>query len=461
VLIQPSRALPSNIQVQIGFSSPMADDPPPHFVCPIFQTVMSDPVMEPAGHSYERSAIESWLARNGTSPTTRESLQVGDLLPNRNLRDAISAWQATHGELNPDDITQGRQIGVGSYKTVYQGELRRGGRHVPCALLRIRQPGAAVEEAATLRKLGPHPHLIRYYGVLHDGGTAVLVTELAPLGSLADYMAEHDLERTHDVIAGQIASAMQALAALQIVHCDLAARNVLVVALDESCPSKTLIKVTDFGLALSVAYKTHAYQQTNELPYRWMPPESLRSRRFTGKSDVWAFGVLIYELLSNGELPYFAVSSNDDVIRGVADGSLTLELPQDAPAPHLWSIAKTHCFSTSAKDRPTFTEIVAFIHTAASAASGDIYYHGTSLAAALSIQKDGFDVTMSGSNAGAMLGDGVYVTKVGVVWSDSCNCHDRDTKEWLRQQYRSRPSTEERGEVAYTTNIPRSAWTRQ
>ena len=75
----------------------------------------------------------------------------------------------------------------------------------------------------------------------------------------------------------------------------------LLFAFDASNPAATRVKITDFGLAVDRLYQTHAYGAQNEdVPFRWMPPEALKKRRFSEKSDVWAFGVTAWELLRTG-----------------------------------------------------------------------------------------------------------------------------------------------------------------
>ena len=115
---------------------------------------------------------------------------------------------------------------------------------------------------------------------------------------------------------------MAALSGSGLIHRDLATRNVLVFAFDKDNPAATRVKITDFGLAVDRLYQTHAYGAQNEdVPFRWMPPEALKKRRFSEKSDVWAYGVTAWELLTDGEVPFAFISSNEAVAELVRTNS--------------------------------------------------------------------------------------------------------------------------------------------
>ena len=161
-----------------------------------------------------------------------------------------------------------------------------------------------------------------------------MLTELAEGGSLDTFLEEHEEEMTLEhqlIILQQVCSAMQTLAHAGLVHRDLAARNVLVTAFDAAKPAITKVKVTDFGLAVSLHYQTHSTVAGDEVPFRWMPPEALRRRRFSEKSDVWSFGVFAWELLSGGDIPYAFIMSNEEVAQRVVDGE---RLPRPRQCPH-------------------------------------------------------------------------------------------------------------------------------
>ena len=158
------------------------------------------------------------------------------------------------------------------------------------------------------------------------------------------------------VILQQVTSGMEALVDQKLIHRDLALRNVLVFALDLADAAATSVKVADFGLTVNSYTAGYNYVQGGPKPIRWLAPESLRRGKYSEKSDVWSYGVLAWELLSNGEIPYFGIPSDEGVIQHVIAGN-QLARPTEQPCPDpLWSIV-TSCWAKLAKDRPTFSRI--------------------------------------------------------------------------------------------------------
>ena len=341
--------------------------PLPSFFCKISDEIMRDPVFSADGHTYERAQIEQWLARHDTSPATGARLPHKDLVPNFALRQAIEEWEKTHAmHIRRADVElPERPISEGSFKTVYKGTLRV---HVSdgqtktqtVAVLKMRK-GDCSTEARTFLKLGRHPRLVRFHGQCIDGEEQLLVTEFAERGSLSDAFAvlEDDLTLDHMVVMMmQIGQAMEHLAAEGITHRDLAARNVLVFGFDKQDVRMTSVKVTDYGLAVGLYGRSHVTLGSAELPVRWMPPESLQKGRFGEKSDVWACGVTLWEILTRGNIPYFHIVADDRVLAHVCGGArlpreqITSECPD-----RLWAVMSS-CWSVSPKDRPTFSELV-------------------------------------------------------------------------------------------------------
>lgn len=134
----------------------------------------------------------------------------------------------------------------------------------------------------------------------------------------------------------------------QIIHRDLAARNILVTE-DHTC------KIADFGFARDVM-SSHVYERKSEgrLPIRWMAPESLYDNIFSVKSDIWSYGVLIWEVVTLGSTPYPGISAAD-VMRRVRDG-YRLEKPEHCRR-ELYNIMY-YCWDKDAQERPNFSELV-------------------------------------------------------------------------------------------------------
>ena len=318
---------------------------------------MRDPVNCAAGQSYERANIERWLASHDTTPQTGAQLPNKTLTPNHALRNSIEEWLTANFKLVPRSAVTFDEhvIASGSFKSVHRGTLQ--GRSEPIAVLRMRMGGSCEEEAAKLVKLGRHPGLVRYFGVCTEGPEQLLLTELAPHGSLDQFLEEREDEVTlpHKLkMLEQICAGMIALSGTGMVHRDLATRNILVFAFDAGNPAATVVKITDFGLAVERMYQTHATVQGDELPFRWMPPEALRKRRFSEKSDVWALGVTAWELLTDGDVPYGLIGSNEVVGQRVIGGE---RLPRPDGCPDaLWALL-LRMWAAGPAERPTFVEI--------------------------------------------------------------------------------------------------------
>jgi len=198
-----------------------------------------------------------------------------------------------------------------------------------------------------------------------------MVMEFAPLGSLdhalrkaeEDGMDVSNLVKT--TVAMQVAEAMAHLHLLDVVHRDLAIRNVLVFKFDAHDWRRILVKVTDYGLSLLVnkgftagATPTVVEIMTNSAgaagPTRWMAPESILRRIYSKKTDVWAFGVFLYEVWTLAMIPYYLISDDREVARMVVDGE-RLQQPDSCPD-HVYIIMQ-ECWRTIQRERPSVPEI--------------------------------------------------------------------------------------------------------
>ena len=332
---------------------------------------MTDPVICADGQTYERHAIEAWFALGMmTSPSTGAALPHRTLTQNIVLRNCIEEWQEIHGMhlRRADIVMEAIPCAAGSFKNVYRGSLRitkLGGdsKRVEVAVLKMRRGDCAME-ARMLLRIGRHPRVVRFVGQCVDGEDQLLITEFAPLGSLTDAFATmgDKITLAHSVvIMQQIAQAMEHLVSEKILHRDLAARNVLLFAFDENNVRKTSVKLSDYGLAVGIYNRSHVSFASGDKPVRYMPPEALQKAWFSEKSDVWAFGVTCWEILTLGDVPYFKILE-ERIIAHVCDGG-RLQLVGDSQlvgeCPEaLWGLINS-CWCTVAKDRPTFAEVVA------------------------------------------------------------------------------------------------------
>ncbi|XP_065219273.1 fibroblast growth factor receptor homolog 1-like [Planococcus citri] len=212
-----------------------------------------------------------------------------------------------------------------------------------------------VSEMEVLKLLGNHPNILRLLGCCSQGGPLLVITELAHNGNLKNFLQKHrhqsikPTEITLLTYARQIAQGMIHLTAMKCIHRDLAARNVLVTA-DHT------MKIADFGLARNVENSEY-YKKTTEgrLPVKWMAPEALLHNKYSIKSDVWSYGVLLWEIVTFGENPYPSIKSFAGVIQVIIQNR-RLEKPLNTSA-DVYNLM-LDCWKYEPKQRPNFSTIV-------------------------------------------------------------------------------------------------------
>ncbi|XP_050668127.1 focal adhesion kinase 1 isoform X2 [Leptidea sinapis] len=204
-----------------------------------------------------------------------------------------------------------------------------------------------LEEAYIMQQFS-HPHIIGLVGVC-SSPPIWIVMELATLGEMRAYLQQnaHRLETCTLVLyIYQLSTALSYLESKKFVHRDIAARNVLV-----STP--TCVKLADFGLSKMVEDKSYYKASRGKLPIKWMAPESINFRRFTSASDVWMFGVCMWEILMLGVKPFSGVKNNDVI--GKLENGERLALPPRCP-PRLYSLM-SRCWSYEPSQRPTASHL--------------------------------------------------------------------------------------------------------
>ncbi|NWT37078.1 INSR protein, partial [Rissa tridactyla] len=271
-------------------------------------------------------------------------------------------------EVPRDKITLLRELGQGSFGMVYEGiakDIVKGEPETRVAVKTVNESASLRErieflnEASVMKGFSCH-HVVRLLGVVSKGQPTLVVMELMAHGDLKSYLrslrpdAENNPGRPPPTLremiqmAAEIADGMAYLNAKKFVHRDLAARNCMVA-------EDFTVKIGDFGMTRDI-YETDYYRKGGKglLPVRWMAPESLKDGVFTTYSDVWSFGVVLWEISSLAEQPYQGLS-NEQVLKFVMDGGY-LDQPDSCPE-RLHSLMQM-CWQYNPKMRPTFIEII-------------------------------------------------------------------------------------------------------
>lgn len=198
------------------------------------------------------------------------------------------------------------------------------------------------------------PNVVYFFGIYQSPSKEqYIVTELLPLGNLRDLLQKNQSNFTQQQllsVAQQTCAGMTYLASHKIVHCDLAARNLLVKYGEAG---DYIIKVADFGLSKVATKKKSEDQFLTRYPIKWSAVEILEHASFSSKSDVWSFGVTLFEIYSFGSEPYSGMKI-EEVIQKVKSG---YRLPQPSQCPDSIFHIMQMCFKTKPEDRPDFGTI--------------------------------------------------------------------------------------------------------
>uniref|UniRef100_A0A672HMY3 Focal adhesion kinase 1 n=1 Tax=Salarias fasciatus TaxID=181472 RepID=A0A672HMY3_SALFA len=253
-------------------------------------------------------------------------------------------------EIQRDRIELGRCIGEGQFGDVHQGVYNCPDKPaLPVAIKTCKNCTSDsvrekfLQEALTMRQFD-HPNIVKLIGVITENPVWIIM-ELCTLGEVQVRKYSLDLA-TLILFAYQLSTALAYLESKRFVHRDIAARNVLVSSVD-------CVMLGDFGLSRYMEDSSYYKASKGKLPIKWMAPESINFRRFTSASDVWMFGVCMWEILMYGIKPFQGVKNND-VIGRIENGE-RLAMPPQCP-PTLYSLM-TKCWSYDPSKRPRFTEL--------------------------------------------------------------------------------------------------------
>ncbi|XP_029133690.1 ephrin type-A receptor 7 isoform X3 [Labrus bergylta] len=286
-------------------------------------------------------------------------------------------------ELDASCIKIERVIGAGEFGEVCSGRLKLPGKRDVSVAIKTLKVGYTEKQRrdflceASIMGQFDHPNVVHLEGVVTRGKPVMIVIEYMENGSLDAFLRKHDGQFTVIQLVGMlrgIAAGMRYLSDMGYVHRDLAARNILV-------NSNLVCKVSDFGLSRVIdddpeaVYTTTGKmkdimnviftpatdlrftEQGGKIPVRWTSPEAIQYRKFTSASDVWSYGIVMWEVMSYGERPYWDMS-NQDVIKAIEEG-YRLPAPMDCP-PGLHQLM-LDCWQKDRAERPKFDQIVGIL----------------------------------------------------------------------------------------------------
>lgn len=252
-------------------------------------------------------------------------------------------------------LTLQDKIGQGNFGSVLKGVYKlSNGKKIEVAVKQLKTEGIAtqkseIEHEARIMMNLDHPNIVRMIGMCHDV-TMMLVMELAASGPLHKYLKRHKglSPRQILILMLQVSEGMAYLDSMHFVHRDLAARNVLVV-------NSHYVKISDFGMsrAMGVGNDYYKAERAGKWPLKWYAPECIYFFKFTTKSDVWSYGITMWEALTFGGKPYDGLQGQE-VIQFL-ENNQRLACPAVCPR-NVYALMSS-CWEFQPEERPSFSEI--------------------------------------------------------------------------------------------------------
>lgn len=305
--------------------------------------------MQQNGHTTAEIQEEVALTNMGTTATAEKRHSTNDKLqfPRADLLTITTLGKGEFGEVL---LAKAKNIEEGEEETV-----------VLVKSLQSRDEQVQLDfrrEAEMFSKLS-HGNVVRLLGLCKEAEPHYMILEYYDLGDLKQFLriskstdekikSQPISTKTKVSICAQVAHGMEHLSNHRFVHKDLAARNCLI-------NGQRHIKVSSLSLSKDVYNSEYYHYRQAWIPLRWLPAESVFEDDFSTKSDIWAFGVLMWEVFSLGELPYTKLS-DDEVLEGLQAGKIKLPAPDGCPSKVYKLMVR--CWASSLKERPSFSEIV-------------------------------------------------------------------------------------------------------
>lgn len=297
-----------------------------------------------------------------------------------NGNDIISEYELpmdSEWEIQREFLCLGKTLGEGAFGKVVKADslgLFKPGQNSVVAVKMLKEGHTdnemmdLVSEMEMMKMIGKHINIINLLGCCTQNGPLYVVVEYAPHGNLRDFLRQHRTSSGYEPAIGivekekktltqkdlvsfayQVAKGMEYLASRRCIHRDLAARNVLV-------SDDFILKIADFGLARDVHCNDY-YRKTTDgrLPVKWMAPEALFHRVYTTQSDVWSYGILLWEIMTLGGTPYPSVPSVEKLFQLLRNGH-RMEKPACCSL-EIYLLMRD-CWSYQPNERPVFSELV-------------------------------------------------------------------------------------------------------
>ncbi|GAA6110550.1 fibroblast growth factor receptor 3 isoform X6 [Tachysurus ichikawai] len=327
--------------------------------------------------SFKQVSLDSNSSMNSNTPLVRIarlSSSDGSMLPNVSELELPSdpKWEFARSRL-----TLGKALGEGCFGQVVMAEAIGGDKEKPnkpitVAVKMLKDDGTdkdlsdLVSEMEMMKMIGKHKNIINLLGACTQDGPLYVLVEYASKGNLREYLRARrppGMDYSFDTCkipdetltfkdlvscAYQVARGMEYLASQKCIHRDLAARNVLVT-------EDNVMKIADFGLARDVHNIDYYKKTTNgRLPVKWMAPEALFDRVYTHQSDVWSYGVLLWEIFTLGGSPYPGIPV-EELFKLLKEGH---RMDKPANCTHELYMIMRECWHAVPSQRPTFRQLV-------------------------------------------------------------------------------------------------------
>ena len=307
--------------------------------------------------AYEIPRSNSILANEfaeGASPSFIE--------PPDNLPELENVFGHCMHEIDRQKIDLQKEFASGQFGVVYRAVYHTQRGDIPVAIKTLKETSDADTKVAFMREAAilaqfQHPNVLRLIGVLTAQQPYMMVTELLKT-ELREFLASvkaSDSHKTVDIsplflkFSTEISAGMEHLSEKLFIHRDLAARNVL-VAKDLSC------RIADFGMSRELISDSEYYTSSGgRIPLRWTAPEAVFYQKYSEKSDVWSFGMTLFEIWSLGGKPWGNDATNEEIVEGLSEGR-KLSPPTGCPRDVYSVMVDTWRMDSSS--RPTFSTIL-------------------------------------------------------------------------------------------------------